>query len=132
MKVIGELVKNQGHIRFPFSLDISWLIKNGAGLNNWGENLPNGHSNILANQLNMELGRRKINQKYRQMGKSVLPEDVVQEELDKRHWTFIREESSFPSIEGCSNIIISKSEVCSVSEKDALAAEASVLFHEKI
>ncbi|KAK2994530.1 hypothetical protein RJ640_012529, partial [Escallonia rubra] len=212
MNVIGELVKIQGHIRFPLSLDISWLIKSGAGLNNWGENLPNGHSNTLSNQLNLELGRRKFNRTYRQMEKSILPEDVVEEE-ELRQKAFdilgainrqtVREESSFPRTEGCSNInissmhvqsnhelcnsrhlappelhryhlvsvvqhygvdgnghykvyrrveansskdtsdglsdsslvqwfCISDSEVYSVSEKDVLAAEASLLFYEKV
>ncbi|KAK3016146.1 hypothetical protein RJ639_005448 [Escallonia herrerae] len=212
MNVIGELVKIQGHIRFPLSLDISWLIKSGAGLNNWGENLPNGHSNTRSNQLKLELGRRKFNSTYRQMGKSILPEDVVEEE-ELRQKAFdilgainrqtVREESSFPSMEGCSNInissmhvlsnhelcnsrhlappelqryhlvsvvqhdgvdgnghykvyrrveansskdtsdglsdsslvqwfCISDSEVCSVSARDVLAAEASVLFYEKV
>ncbi|KAK3027644.1 hypothetical protein RJ639_040251 [Escallonia herrerae] len=139
MNVIGELVKIQGHIRFPLSLDISWLIKIGAGLNNWGENLPNGHSNTPSNQLKLELGRRKFNPTYRQTGKSILPEFVVEEE-ELRQKAFdilgainrqtVREESSVPSSEGCSNINISSMYVQSNHEVSKSSSQVIGLFAE--
>ncbi|KAJ0096931.1 hypothetical protein Patl1_27657 [Pistacia atlantica] len=142
MNMFGELVKLWGHIRFPLILDLMPFMKSG------GESeLPQteGCSNAICKNMHVQ-----SDDKVNEFPRSCPPEayfyrlsSVVEHfgRVGSGHYTVYRSVRADSCIEDPDKhfetpsshwFCISDSEVHSVSEKDVLTAEASLLFYERI
>ncbi|GMH06662.1 hypothetical protein Nepgr_008502 [Nepenthes gracilis] len=189
VNVFGELVKLEGHISFPFLLNLSPFVDDGLGIRNWEENMQRSQakqqyqlSTSHSNHFDMLRDRRYLNliserrldcaelvkfdksmQAFQKLGfppnqichdKAAChlkpPEDKIYRLVSvvehfgrtgSGHYVVyrgVRTGSDGGNDIGQNNVpslrwfCISDSEVQPASEKDVLAADATLLFYEKI
>lgn len=88
VNVFGELIKFQGHISFPLTLNMNWFMNSGIGIKSRKENLPMWPSKqncqppfSFSNHLGMQPDTKRLNYLYRQMENNIFSEAVAPEEL---------------------------------------------------